>query len=412
MRVSRKVSRTARPTAAPRGNVPPDPGVALSMRLRQLVAGSGPRITGLSVAVAALNSCNLTSPSGGNDPAFSDAPTGIYCSVKPEEIYTGGVGLDGIVSLVNPPLVPIDHPDARYMAEYAATVPSNPDAVEPRVVALLIDELELAVPLNILWWHEIVHLDVAGRRVAVTYCPLTGSSLAFDASSAPTRRFLVSGLLFQNNLIMADEETGSLWPQMCARAARGARQGTELTPIPVVEMSWEAWKARHPRGLIVGSRTQRPRDYAVYPYPSYERIDLVPFPLSRPLDRRRPPKERVFGVPRSEGGLALPFGILDKSQTAVAYETIGSQPIIILWDAAARAAAAFYPRTRDGQPVELRPHQRGFVDSSTGTIWDVEGRAIAGPLEGQRLVPYAQAHVAYWFAWAAFHPATRIWSAE
>ncbi|GIW51343.1 MAG: hypothetical protein KatS3mg081_0698 [Gemmatimonadales bacterium] len=146
-------------------------------------------------------------------------------------------------------------------------------------------------------------------------------------------------------------------------------------------MTREARKARHPRGLIAGSRTQRPRDYAVYPYPSYEGIDPVPFPLSRPLDRRRPPKERVFGVPRAEGGLALPFRILEKSQTAVAYETIGSQPIIILWDAAARAAAAFYPRTRDGQPVELRPHRRGFVDSSTGTIWDVEGGAVGGPLE-------------------------------
>ncbi len=384
----------------------------LVVTLRRLVAPSELRSVGLSLAVAALSSCDPALPPAIQSPVSSDALASIFCTVKREEVYSGGVGLGGIVSLVNPPLVWVDHPDARYMEEYAATVPTNPDAVEARVVALLVDDLEIAVPLNILWWHEIVHLDIGDRRVAVTYCPLTGSPLAFEAASAPTRRFLVSGLLFQNNLIMTDEETESLWPQMCARAVHGARQGTELTQVPVVEMRWQVWKERHPRGLIVGSQTPWPRNYSVYPYPSYERIELIPFPLSRPLDGRRPTKERVFGIPQGAGGLALPFGVLEKWPTAVARETIGSEAITILWDAEARAAAAFYPRTRDGQRVELRPHQLGFVDSATGSIWDIEGRAIAGPLEGQRLVPYAQAHVAYWFAWAAFHPATRIWRAE
>jgi len=45
-----------------------------------------------------------------------------------------------------------------------------------RVVGLVLDGEALAVPLNILRHHEIVNLNRADTRVAVTYCPLTGSA--------------------------------------------------------------------------------------------------------------------------------------------------------------------------------------------------------------------------------------------
>jgi len=36
--------------------------------------------------------------------------------------------------------------------------------------------------------------------------------------------------------------------------------------------------------------------------------------------------------------------------------------------------------------------------------------AGSGPLRGQRLEPVAEAYVAFWFAWAAFHRQTTLWT--
>jgi hypothetical protein len=46
-----------------------------------------------------------------------------------------------------------------------------------------------------------------GEQLAVTYCPLTGSSIVFDRASVDGDEFGVSGFLWQNNLIMYNRRT-------------------------------------------------------------------------------------------------------------------------------------------------------------------------------------------------------------
>ena len=38
-----------------------------------------------------------------------------------------------------------------------------------------------AYPIPILNWHEIVNDEIDGQRFAITYCPLCGTAVAFDA---------------------------------------------------------------------------------------------------------------------------------------------------------------------------------------------------------------------------------------
>ncbi len=73
---------------------------------------------------------------------------------------------------------------------------------------------------------------------------------------------------------------------------------------------------------------------------------------------------------------------------------------------------AFYPRTADGRDATLRPEGTGFVDRETGSVWNVEGQAVSGPLAGSSLVAHEGAFVAFWFAWSAFHPLTQVWTGE
>ena len=50
-----------------------------------------------------------------------------------------------------------------------------------------------------------------------------------------------------------------------------------------------------------------------------------------------------------------------------------------------------------------------FRDRRSGSVWNIFGQALSGPLAGTRLTPIVHGtHL--WFAWAAFHPATQLWS--
>ena len=73
-----------------------------------------------------------------------------------------------------------------------------------------------AYPHNIGWWHETVNDKIGGRAISVTFCPLTGMGLVFDATDAHGGQFQlgVSGLLFNTNLVMYDRRDGdALYPR-------------------------------------------------------------------------------------------------------------------------------------------------------------------------------------------------------
>ena len=371
------------------------------------ILGSGRR--GAATAALLLAACQGDpSTSVTETPGDAGTQLSLLCQLTTDVLFAGGVRNE-IPSLLNPALVPLSDPGARYLDDYAQS-----GVVEARVVGLVIDDTPIAIPHNILWWHEIVNIDLGGRRLAISYCPLTGSALVFDLTAAGVQRFIISGLIFQNNLVMLDEETETLWAQMCSQAGIGDRQGTQLVQIPAIEMLWVAWKARHPNTLVISSETGFDRNYARNPYEFYVVNDMLLFPLRDSVDPRRPLKERVLGIPDGGGGgIAIPFGELTGSaETTVIQTEIAGEIVQVLWDREARAAMAFYPRTTDGADATLRPVGTGFVDQETGSVWNVEGRAVSGPLAGSSLVAHEGSFVAYWFAWSAFHPLTRIWTGE
>jgi hypothetical protein len=77
-----------------------------------------------------------------------------------------GQGKDGIPSIDEPEFLPVDQVD--YLNE------------NDLVLGLKQGDKIKAYPHAILNWHEIVN-DKAGKRsVAVTYCPLTGTGIAWN----------------------------------------------------------------------------------------------------------------------------------------------------------------------------------------------------------------------------------------
>jgi hypothetical protein len=48
------------------------------------------------------------------------------------------------------------------------------------------------------------------------------------------------------------------------------------------------------------------------------------------------------------------------------------------------------------------------LDVETGSHWNLLGHAVSGPMAGRQRTPIVHGDD-FWFAWAAFKPATRIY---
>jgi len=132
--------------------------------------------------------------------------------------------------------------------------------------------------------------------VAITFCPLCGTGMAFRAGTAAKPvRFGVSGLLYNSDVLLYDRGTLSLWSQLLSKAVSGPLKGRHLDALPVMHTSWADWRARHPRTVVLSRDTGFPRDYGRDPYAAYAESERIMFPVGR-TNRSLHPKERVIGI--------------------------------------------------------------------------------------------------------------------
>ena len=367
-------------------------------------------LAALALAAMAFSGCSSSSGVEGRERDIQ-ALTELCQALQNATIY--GAPRDAIPALTDPPLVAATDDDADYL------LPTD------RVIGLNLPTGYLAVPHNILWWHEIVNFS--DFNLAVTYCPLTGSSMVFHREAADGAEFGVSGLLFNNNLIMYDRQallsdSTSLWPQMLAGARCGPLESRSLAMFPAIEIEWGDWVELHPTTRVLSKKTGFSRLYraALYPYGDYEDEDnpYTLTPLAN-LDPRRPPKERLLGIPDEEGGgMVFPFGVLrDLGELAAIHVTLGDgmegsgsqESIVVFWDGAAAAAMAYRPFV-GSTTLTFEVANGVFVDLETGSEWSVDGHALSGPLAGQRLGMIPEAYVSFWFAFSTFFPDPIIWT--
>ena len=93
-------------------------------------------------------------------------PDGVPHSIPLASIVHGGPPKDGIPALTRPTVIPA-----------AAADYLDPGDI---VLGLELNGVARAYPLRIMNWHEIVNDSLGGVPVAVTYCPLCGTGIAFD----------------------------------------------------------------------------------------------------------------------------------------------------------------------------------------------------------------------------------------
>jgi len=181
------------------------------------------------------------------------------------------------------------------------------------------DELVLAIrrgddarayPVRILDRHEIVNDRIGGEPVAVTWCPLCGSGLAFSGQlDGEPVEFGVSGLLHDSDLVMYDRRTETLWQQITGEAILGPLHGRRLEALPLTITRWDQWKASHPETRVLSRDTGTGYNYFEnVAYGGYEESDQLMFPATH-RDLTIHPKAVVFGFDID----GKPLAVLEKT---------------------------------------------------------------------------------------------------
>ena len=290
--------------------------------------------------------------------AFAGSKNGFNLdnSAVPEsEILQGGPPRDGIPAIDDP--------------QFLAAAEADFLRPEDRILGIARNGIAKAYPIRILNWHEIVNDHFGDEAIVVTYCPLCGTGMAFEADVAgQPRSFGVSGLLYNSDVLLYDRGTDSLWSQIAQTAISGPLKGAELELVPTAHTSWADWRQRHPDTRVLSTDTGHRRDYGRDPYAGYADSAAVMFPAGN-LDRRYHPKALVIGLTLDGTAKAYPFEELAAADTPLRDRLAGRE-----------------------LRVEFDPVHR------TGRILDAEGEEIPTV-------------IAYWFAWTAFHPDTDVFTA-
>lgn len=332
-------------------------------------------------------------------------------SVDLSEIRSGGPPPDGIP--------PIDNPQFETIELARAWLQDR----SPVIVLAVGDDVR-AYPLAILIWHEIVNDVVGDTPVAVTFCPLCNSSIVFKRQVDDViLRFGVSGLLRGSDLIMWDDQTQSWWQQLTGEAIVGHYTGIILEFLPSQVIGFGTFAQQYPNGVVLSRTTGYVRSYGQNPYERYD-SSSQPFLFEGELDRRLPATAHVLAGLISGQPVAYPFSKL--AEERVINDTIGEIPVVALWQPGAVSAldnsivdlsrdvgmAALYSRQIDDDTLVFKLSDDGqIVDEQTGSVWNIFGQAEAGALRGRSLQQLI-ANPHFWFAWAAFHPDTRIYGIE
>jgi hypothetical protein len=274
------------------------------------------------------------------------------------EIHRGGPPRDGIPALTDPEF--IEAHDAHGLHD------------DDRVLGVHRNGVAKAYPLGIMNHHEIVN-DLFGHEpIAVTYCPLCFTGIAFRSGQpdGSRRLFGVSGLLYNSDVLLYDQETESLWSQIAAKAITGPRRGDTLEMIPAANTTWGAWRTEHPDSRVLSRNTQHARNYDRDPYAAYADDEALMFPVRFRMHGKHP-KTLVLGVRIGEAARAYPLTEFPETGRYRIQDELGGEAITLHIDA----------------------------DAQSGRVFDARGEELTSLL-------------AYWFAWFTFHPETQRYTGD
>jgi hypothetical protein len=350
------------------------------------------QVSSARIILISLTAGALLASCGGGASSVGDGSLGVGRPrdwlIPSFDIADGGPGQDGIPALQNPKFEP------------AATI----NTVDPQDLVIVLREgaTVKAYPHDIMDYHEIVNDGPANDPFTMSYCPLTGSALAWKGRATdadPT--FGVSGLLYNSNLLLYDRQSESIWSQLLELAVFGPRQGDRPENIRLFETTFATLQSMYPDAIVLSRDTGHVRGYDDYPYGNYKTDPQLIFPASR-YDNRMHAKERFIGIHENTRSRVYQLEAFSAS-TQTINDQFNDQSIVVVGNSALSFAAIYSRVLSDGTILNFSPINNDLpnvMSDDEGNVWDILGMAVSGPRAGTQLAT-TRSYVAMWFAWVS-----------
>jgi hypothetical protein len=329
--------------------------------------------------------------SGTPTPTFNPGP-GVDPNqwlIPQEEVFDGGPGVDGIPAIDNPQFTRATDVNFLSSDDLMMVIPDG-DGVK-------------AYPIPILDWHEIVNDEVGDEKMAITYCPLTGTGIGWNrVINGQETTFGVSGLLFNTNLMPFDRLTQSTWSQQRLDCVNGSLIGTQSENFSFVEMEFSTLLDAFPDAQVMNTNTGFDRDYDRYPYNDYRTNNSrLLFPISVEDDRLLV-KQRTLGVINLNGRNKV-YTFNDNGAMIDAFtDNVGGEELFIIRSEELNFMVAFI---NDRNLTFIEGEFPFVAFDESGIKYDVLGRSV-NAVDMNLELPTQ--FMGYWFSWGTFYPGIEL----
>ena len=309
--------------------------------------------------------------------------------IRLDEVVWGGVRQDGIPPLKYPNMIPVE--EAKYLND------------SDEIFGVYINGEAKAYPKRILGWHEMAVDKIGGSDVALVYCTLCGSAIAYNMKhKEDIHKLGTSGFLYRSNKLMYDQATQSLWNTIEGIPVIGplVDKDIRLESYPVETTTWSIWKNTYPETQVLSLNTGHDRDYSEgAAYQSYFASDELMFPVKN-FSNYLPNKELVFVI-RSEGYEEDPLAISKNHlrKNPIIHERINGQSIVII------SYDKKLPRAYLVRDETFLKVNGNTVKDDKQREWQFREDCL---IYKNRKLDRIPSHEVFWFGWFAQYPHTRL----
>lgn len=326
-------------------------------------------------------------------------PVGSLLDVEPmgyplSEIRYGNTDRSYLAALNFPEFIPGEEVDADEDDPSAYEQYLEDDQL---VYGFEIEGQSYAVPRMVLFPHEFMNATLQGRPVMLAWCTLCNAPILYDRRvDGRTLTFGNTGLLWQGNKVMYDEETESLWAHHSGRAKAGRyyEDGATLDILPCAQTEWSEWKAENPDTLVPHLDTGYGYDYTHYAdhvgfFRHYWEREDITQPGVKRVDGALPEKERVYGVVGDDPTTVHVYPIEAVESHEPLTDEIDGRSVVVVTGVRGDDIAAYESPPR---PIERDGDE--LVDGD-GTRWEITRHGLIA--NGERRDRVAGRH-GLWFA--------------
>lgn len=265
-------------------------------------------------------------------------------------------------------------------------------------------------PQHIMVWHQVVNEVINDNAYAITYCPTTGTLMAYDASMTGLNLiFDTEGRLYDGNSVLIDRNSGSLWLQETGIAFEGPLLGRGLPMLPVFWTNWGAAKRAFPTAPVL-SKPPGNKPYGRDPYGNYRRKgtyydnDRLIYPVQR-MDKRFARKAPMLCIEYEGYLIAVNIPYVRKKGAVNFF--VGPHALLAAYDPQLGVVRVF-DRKIWAEPFLFVPQQGRLMDLTTRSVWDAAtGFSLDGNMKGASM-PQLYGGYSMWFAWYSMNPETLV----